>query len=332
MPITGTFGGFPFDPEVYQGFVDQEATFSDSILASGILANDQSLATALDNGGVMGTIRFYNPLDPDEDAPLVRDGVNDNVPTEVAGGKQSWIRIDRMKAWKATELTRELTAADPMAAVARNTGRYWRMYKQGLLVKLVNAVLGVSGLESHTLTVKTGGVTANQLIDVQQAALGDLSGKFGLLVVHSKIMAEYQKLGLLNYNKYTITNVLQKEVSLPTINGLVVVVNDRGTDDGTNYNSFLFGQGSVLTANPKVITPDSTEYNAAKAGGTDILYNNRSFILHPNGLSFDADGINKETPTDVEFTNKANWKLKFNHKNVRMGKISIPKTNFTAEA
>ena len=52
MPISGTFGGFPFDPEVYQGFVDQEATFSDSILASGILARDQSLATSLDNGGV----------------------------------------------------------------------------------------------------------------------------------------------------------------------------------------------------------------------------------------------------------------------------------------
>nr|DAZ08924.1 MAG TPA: major capsid protein [Caudoviricetes sp.] len=329
MAITGTFGGFPFDPEVYQGFVDQEATFSDSILASGILATDQSLAASLDNGGVMGTIRFYNPLDPDTDAPLVRDGVTDNVPTEIAGGKQSWIRIDRMKAWKALELTRELTSADPMAAVARNTGRYWRMYKQGLLVKLVNAVLGVSGLENHVLTVKSGGVTANQLIDVQQAALGDMSGKFGLLVVHSKIMAEYKKMGLLNYNKYTITNVLQKEVSLPTINGLVVIENDRGTDDGTNYNSFLLGQGSVLTANPKVITPDSTEYDAAKAGGTDILYNNRSFILHPNGISFDADSIQKETPTDEEFTNAANWKLKFDHKNVRMGKISIPKANFT---
>lgn len=331
MAITGTFGGFPFDPEVYQGFVDQEATFSDSILASGILATDQSLATALDNGGVMGTIRFYNPLDPDTDAPLVRDGVNDNTPTEISGGKQSWIRIDRMKAWKSTDLTRELTAADPMAAVARNTGRYWRMYKQGLLVKLANAALGVSGLEDHTLTVKSGGVTANQLIDVQQAALGDLSGRFGLLVVHSKIYAEYQKLGLLNFNKYVITNVLQKEVSLPTINGLVVVVNDRGTDDGTHYNSLLFGQGSILTANPKVITPDSTEYDAAKAGGTDILYNNRAFILHPNGLSFDADGIQKETPTDAEFTDTANWKLKFDHKNVRMGKISIPKANFATE-
>ena len=111
MPATGTFGGFPFDPEVYQGFVDQEATFSDSIYASGILANDQSLTDAMSaQGGVMGTLRFYNPLDPAEDAPLVRDGVNDNVPTEISGGKQTWIRVDRMKAWKATDLTRELNA------------------------------------------------------------------------------------------------------------------------------------------------------------------------------------------------------------------------------
>lgn len=328
MAITGTFGGFPFDPEVYQGFVDQEATFSDSILASGILAHDQSLASSLDNGGVQGTIRFYNPLDPEEDAPLVRDGVNNNTPSEISGGKQSWIRIDRMKAWKATELTQELTAADPMAAVARNTGRYWRMYKQSLLTKLANAVLSVSGLASHVLTVESGGVTANQLIDVQQAALGDFAGKFGLLVVHSKIYAEYQKLGLLNFNKFTVTNILEKEVNLPTLNGLVVIRNDRGTEDGTNYNSFLFGQGSILTADPKVITPDYTEYDAATAGGTDILYNNRAFILHPNGLSFDADKISQQTPTDDEFTNKANWKLKFNHKNVRMGKITIPKANF----
>ena len=37
------------------------------------------------------------------------------------------------------------------------------------------------------------------------------------------------------------------------------------------------------------------------------------------------------TPTDAEFTTSTNWKLKFDHKNVRMGKIIIPKANF-AEA
>lgn len=331
MAITGTFGGFPFDPEVYQGFVDQEATFTDSIYASGILAYDQSMATALDNGGTLGTARFYNPLDPAVDVPLVRDGVTDNTPSEVSGGKQSWIRIDRMKAWKAPQLTQELTAADPMAAVARNTGRYWRVYWQELMMKMASGVLGLSGLKSHVTTVKTGGVTANQLIDAQQNALGDKANSFGLLVMHSKIYAEYQKLGLINFNKYVITNVLQKEVELPTINGLVVIVNDRGTDDGTNYETFLFGQGSILTASPKVLTPDYVDYDPQTAGGTDILYNNRSIILHPNGVSFVADNINKETPTDTEFTAKANWELRFDHKNVRLGKIVIPKANFVEE-
>ena len=38
-----------------------------------------------------------------------------------------------------------------------------------------------------------------------------MAGEFGLLVVHFKIYSEYQKLGLLSFNKYAITNVLRKE-------------------------------------------------------------------------------------------------------------------------
>lgn len=326
MPVTGTFGGFPFDTEVYRSFVDQEAPFTDSIIASQILADDQSLADTLSNGGVMGVTRFYNPLDPDTDAPKARNGTNDNTPSETQGGKQAYIRIDRMKAWKAKQLTRELTAADPMAAVARSTGLYWRMYWQGLMLKMAKAVMGVSGLSTHVATA-TNGVTSALVIDGQQAALGDFANKFGLYVMHSKIFAEYQKMGLVDYNKFTITNVLQREVTLPTINGLIVVVNDRGTYDGsTNYESYLFGEGSILRANPLVITPDYAKYDPETAGGTDILYNNRSIILHPNGLSFKPTSITDQTPTDEEFTNTGNWQLEYDHKNVRIGKIVVPKT------
>lgn len=332
MPVSGTFGGFPFDPEVYRSFVDQEAPFTDNIIASQILADDQAMATVLDNGGTVGVTRFYKPLDPDTDAPKVRDGKTNNTPTETTGGKQAFIRIDRMKAWKATQLTRELTAADPMAAVARSTGLYWRMYWQGLMIKMAKAVTGVSGLTSHVATA-TNGVTGGLVIDAQQAALGDFAGKFGLYVMHSKIFAEYQKMGMVDYNKFTITNVLQREVELPTINGLIVLVNDRGTYDGsTNYESYLFGQGSVLRATPKVITPDYADYDPETNGGTDILYNNRSMILHPNGLSFKADSITGETPTDAEFINSSNWELRYDAKNVRIGKIIIPKTQLEGGA
>lgn len=329
MP-TGTFGGFPFDPEVYMSFVDQEPTFTDSIIASGITAADQALADVLNNGGTVGTTRFYNPLDPASDAPLVRDGTNDNTPTTTTGGKQSFIRIDRMKAWKALQLTREITGADPMAAIARSTGLYWRMYNQSLLIKTAAAVLQGTGLTSHVITASNG-VDAAMVIDGQQAALGEFASKFGLFVMHSKVFAAYQKLGLVNYNKYTITNILQREVELPTINGLIVVVNDRDTShtdatDGTIYDCYLFGQGCFLTATPKVITPDYTDYDPQTGGGTDILYNNRSLILHPNGVSFVADNIAGETPTDAEFTNAANWALKFQHQNVRIGKIEVPES------
>ena len=325
MP-TGTFGGFPFDPEVYGSFVDQEPVFTDSILASGILASDTNMTTLLDNGGTVGTTRFYNPLDPDTDAPLVRDGKINNTPVEISGGKQSFIRIDRMKAWKANQLIRELTAAQPMQAVARHTGLYWRMYRPGLLIKTAEAVLQLEGLKTHVATA-AGGVTAGLVIDGQQAALGEFARKFGMIVMHSKIFAEYQKLGLVDYNKYTITNVLQREVDLPTINGLIVVVNDRGTShketEKTIYDCYLFGQGCFLEATPAVTTPDYTDYNPELGGGTDILYTNRSLILHPNGVSFLPDNITGETPTDAEFTNKANWALRFEHQNVRIGKICI---------
>lgn len=332
MP-TGKFGGFDFDPEVYGSFVDQEPVFSDSIIASGILASDTNMTTLLDNGGTVGTTRFYNPLDPDTDAPLVRNGTNNNTPVEISGGKQSFIRMDRMKAWKANQLVRELTAANPLAAVARHTSLYWRMYRQGLLVKMADAVLSLDGLASHVITA-TGGVNSGLLIDGQQAALGEFANKFGMIVMHSKIYAEYQKLGLVDFNKYTITNVLQHEVSLPTINGLIVIVNDRGTshviEEGdtpkkqiTVYDCFLFGQGCFLEATPSVTTPDYTDYNPELGGGTDILYNTRSWILHPNGVSILADNISAETPTDAELADKANWALRFQHQNVRIGKIEI---------
>ena len=44
-------------------------------------------------------------------------------------------------------------------------------------------------------------------------------------------------------------------------------------------------------------------------------------VLHPNGLSLAVDNIAKESPTFAELGAAANYSLKFNHKNVKMGMI-----------
>ena len=45
--------------------------------------------------------------------------------------------------------------------------------------------------------------------------------------------------------------------------------------------------------------------------------------MYKRQVSFLADNISGETPTDAEFTAKANWALRFEHQNVRIGKIEI---------
>ena len=44
-------------------------------------------------------------------------------------------------------------------------------------------------------------------------------------------------------------------------------------------------------------------------------------MLHPNGLSLAVDNISKESPTKTELGTSANYSLKFNSKNVRIGMI-----------
>ena len=60
------------------------------------------------------------------------------------------------------------------------------------------------------------------------------------------------------------------------------------------------------------------------SAGIDKFYTKQGKVLHPNGLSLTVDNIATESPTFAELGASANYALKFNHKNVKMGMI---KTN-----
>ena len=55
MPRTGTFGGFAFDPEVFSRYMSENATWNDAIIASGVLAQDN---TIMDLIGEKGNVAF----------------------------------------------------------------------------------------------------------------------------------------------------------------------------------------------------------------------------------------------------------------------------------
>ncbi len=336
MARTGLFGGFYFDEEVFTDMMNESNTWNNSVLASGILVKDPSIMDKIGTQGNYATIPFYRPLSIDDEGmmPLNNDGNTDNVPVDVSGNKQSCMLTQIMKAFKAKDFTKELTGADPLGDVKNKIADYyqqaWLLYMMGI----TDAVLGVPDLASHETDVTTTDAnmgTNNQINDTtliyaQQKALGDMAGGFGLYVINSMIYAKYQAMGLVNYNKYTIQNALVPEVTLPTIGGLIPYVMDRYTVDTSSaipvYKSYIFGQGAFLEADKTNYEKQyTTDYDPETSAGIDKFYTKQGKVLHPNGLSIAGDNINGESPTLAELRNSANWSLKFNPKNVKIGVI-----------
>ncbi len=337
MARTGLFGGFYFDEEVFTDMMHEADYWRNPILASGIVRQDPSIMSAIGAHGNVATLPIYTPLNIHDEnmAALNNDGETDNIPQTIAGNKQTAMLIQRMKAFKAKDFTKELTGADPMSQIKSKIQNYYTQVWEDELMNIADAVLGVAGLSDHVVDLAaTSGTIAEAntinmttLIDAEQQALGDMAGGIGLLIMHSKIYAAYQKLGLVEFDKYVKPGVLEQAINLPRINGKHVLVTDYYTVDASVpgfpvYKTYLFGEGAFLSADKTNYENQyTTDYDPETTAGVDMFYTKQGKVLHPNGLSLAVDNIAKESPTKAELGAVENWALKFNHKNVKMGVI-----------
>ena len=337
MARTGLFGGFNFDEEVFTGMMNEADYWRNPVLASGIIHEDASIMNAIGSKGNVATLPIYLPININDAgmAPLNNDGLTDNTPVTIAGNKQTCMLTQRMKAFKAQDFTKELTGADPMGHIKSKVQNYYTQVWEAELMNIVNAVTGVAELADHVtdLSITTGTVgEANKIseitiLDAEQAALGDMAGGLGLVIMHSAIYTAYRKLGLVEYEKYVTSGAIKQDIQLPTINGKRVLVTDYYTVDNTVpgfpvYKTYLLGEGAFLSCNKtNYEKPYYVDYDAETTAGVDLLYTKQGKVLHPNGLSLAVDNIANESPTFAELGNTANWALKFNPKNVKMGLI-----------
>lgn len=337
MARTGNFGGFVFDEEVFASMMQESDFWRNEIIASGIVQNDSSIMDLIGTKGNVATIPIYKPLNIFETgmAALNNDGMTNNTPVEISGDKQTCMLIQRMKAFMAKDFTKELTGADPLTLIKGKIAQYYAQVWENELMNIANAVLGVAALSDHItdLSVTSGTVSEENIInettmiDAEQAALGDMAGGLGLVIMHSKVFAKYKKLGLVDYGKYTIGNILRQDIELPTINGKIPLVTDYYTVDNSVasfpvYKTYLFGEGAFLSAEKKNYENQyTTNYDPETSAGIDKFYTKQGKVLHPNGLSLAVDNIAKESPTQAELGAASNWSLKFNHKNVKIGLI-----------
>ena len=339
MARTGQFGGFYFDPDVFSGYMKERPYLKNEILLSGIYEEDATINNLIGSKGNVGTMPFYIPLDVEADnmGALNYDGLTDNVPVDVAGGKQTFMAIFRMKAFKEKDFTKELSGAQPLQDVAGKLEDYYRQVWTKVLLKELDAVLGTSAMASHKtdLSVTTGSITdANKisetsLVELGQKACGDMADRFNLVIMHSKIFTALKKLQLVEYGKFVTKDALVPEITLPTVDGKIVLVDDRGTVDTSVdgypvYKTYYVGKGSFIGCSKALEDDYYVDFNAEKFGGLKALYTKQAKVIHPNGFSFAVDNVSNESPTDTEIGTSSNWTLKFNEKNIT---LALLKTN-----
>lgn len=332
MARTGTFGGFPFDPEVFGEYMQEQPLYNTNIIASGIVADSPAIMDLIGSKGNVATIPFYKEITIDDYEPTNNDGETDNTPETITADKQTCMLIQRMKAWKAQDFIKELTGADPMQHMADSVNNYYQQVWQRELMTIADAVLSLSDMSDHVYDItavtnsksKKGYADETSLMYAQEAAFGDTENKSGLVVLHSKIFAAYKALKLVDYDKYTVSGALEGEVTLPRIGGMTVLVNNKFTIDTTGsapvYKTYTFGAGAFVGATKgNYENPYYTNYDPETTAGVELLYTKQGRVLHPNGFSFAVDNVAKESPTSTELGTAANWTLKWNTENIRMG-------------
>ena len=208
MARTGTFGGFVFDPEVFADYMAEQPTWSNAIIASGILQEDQTIMDLIGTKGNVATLPFYKPINIDDFAPYNNDGLTNNTPKEISGSKQTAMLIQRMMAWKAQDFTKELTGADPMQHIANSVANYYQQVWEAEFMNIVNTVMKLTKMKEHIwdISLESGStvedvnkIDETTMIFAQQKALGDMANGFGLAIMNSLIFARYQALGLVDY-------------------------------------------------------------------------------------------------------------------------------------
>lgn len=331
MARTGTFDNFYFDPDVFSEYMEEQPYIKNAIIQSGIIVEDATISSLLGEKGNVGTMPFYVPIDADVDKPKNYNGKTDNTASELQGGKQTFMAVGRMKAWQDKDFTRELTGARPLENVANKVNNYYQQVWQGVLMNTLKGVMGATGIENHITDISvtsgsiedTNRITETSGIDLCAKACGDMADKFTLVIMHSVVFARLRKLQLIEYSKFVDASGIRDTVELPTWDGKIVVVDDRGTVDTTTpafpvYKTYFAGTGAFLTTNKKLMNPYYIDYNAEKYGGVNLLYTKQARVLHPNGFSIVADSITDESPTDTELSTTTNWSLKYNEKNIAL--------------
>lgn len=225
-----------FNGEVFGAYVDQTENLNrNELLKSGAIVEKPQYASLLPDqtGGNYLTI----PIKARIGGTANNYDGNTNITAESRETyTQSRIVVGRANGWTEKDFSSDITGEDFLPA-AQEIAEYWDDVDQKTILAILKGIFSMTGagnvdfVTKHTYDVSDNateyGFKETTLNNAIQKALGDNKAKFSLAIMHSKIATDLENLKLLAYMKYTDAQGIERDLTLGTLNGRTVLVDDN---------------------------------------------------------------------------------------------------------
>lgn len=237
---------------------------------------------------------------------------------------QNKICYGRAKAWGEYDFSSDITGEN-FEAEANEVNEYWDEQRQSTVLAILEGIFGMTGgvngqfVSKHTYDITANAnpeLSADALNRASQKALGDKKAKLDVIFMHSAVSTNLEGLNLIDFLKYTDANGIERDLTIGTFNGRLVIVDDEMpvSSDSTSdiYTSYVFKKGFFEYENIGATKGSELARDPYDKGGkTDLITRVREMIV-PYLISYAGTG--KVSPENSDFANGSNWELVNNAK------------------
>jgi hypothetical protein len=314
MPLFDTVN---FNGEVFDGVLRETLNLKlNQLLKSGAIVNKPQYAAMLPDqkGGHYVVTLIKQRL---KGGTTNYDGKTDITAESRGNYMMGRIVIGRAQGWTEKDFNSDISGDDYSAAIGE-VAEFWDDVDQAALISTLKGVFAMTGAKNadfvskHTYDItgeddpKFSETTLNTAI---QKALGDNKSKFALTIMHSQVATNVENKKLVAYMKYTDAEGVEKDLTLMTLNGRAVLVDDDMPYDADTdtYTTYVLGEGAIEYTDCGVKTPSEMYREPAKNGGETTLYTRQRKVFAPFGISFKNNSI--ISPTNEQLETGSNWEL-----------------------
>lgn len=335
MANVSYFDAKAFNPQAFGRYVSTLPQLKrDELIKSGALKGNQEIKSIFSSqtntnyavipfkGLISGTADNY-------------DGATDITASTSDTYYKSVVVYGRAHGFVEQDFSYDITGGvDFMDNVASQVAQWWDDVNQEVLLNILKGIFSMTGaanlkfVNNHTYDISGATTAAGQKFNettlnsaIQKACASNKSA-FTMAIMNSQVATNLENLNLLERLKYTDANGIQRDLTLASLNGKAVIIDDSvpveevpassGVDAYTKYTTYVLGNGAFDYEDIGVKVPYEMSRNAAKNGGQDTMYVRERKCISPFGISFTKSSMASNSPTNAEFAMGANWELVHN--------------------